>query len=296
MLNDFFSMDGPFFKYGSLVFDLIILNLLFAVVSGPLLLLMLITYGAGIFTALPAGGVIFYILSVVAMIHIGPALTALFYVTNRKVREDDGYLFKDYFTSYKMNYKQSLIISSILFVVLYVLNINIAALTGINVFSTILYLLNLGPEPAAVADTIFNFGMMKNILFPVQFFILMEILFTTIFIFPVLARFHMSTKEIVKNAFILANKHLLTTLGCIVLTVAIFLLIFMVHPIFIVVAISGYAMLASYMFERVFKNYIPGEDTEVERELYSTDEDYEVTEQESLAEIFKRKREEEKND
>lgn len=298
MFSDFFSMDGPFFKYGTLVFDLLVLTLIFCVVSGPLAFALLFAYAGGVILSVTgsAAGIIFNILLVIAIIHIGPALTALFYVTNRKNRGDDGYLFKDYFKSYKMNYKQGLLVSVILFFIAYVLCVNISAITGINIISFLTAIVGLGEY---VATPPLDFGFFGNILLPVQMFIAMEFIFIIVFIYPMLARFHMGTRELFKTAFILANKHLFTTIASIAILIALGALVIMVHPLFILFFISGYAMLSSYLFERVFKKYMPSEDKDLEQELEemnSQDEDYDAMQQQSLAELFKQKREEQDKD
>lgn len=282
MLGDFFSLDGPFFKYGSLVFDLLILDFLWMFLSGPLVLFLLMVYAGEVLFSLPV--IIFYLIALLLILQVGPATTAMFYVTNRKVREDDSYLFKDYFKSFKMNYKQSIIITAVLFVVIAILAINISAILGISIPF-------LG---FAVQGNMF--GSMSNILLPLQLFILLEIIFVTIYMYPMLARFHMGTVQLFKTAFILANKHLVTTIISAAIFIGLVALVFIIHPIFFFFLFSGYAMLTSYLFERVFKNYIPDEDDEVEKELdeYSDDYDYDA-EQASLAEIFKQKRDEQQS-
>lgn len=282
MLGNFFNLDGPFFKYGSLVFDLFVLNLIWAIVSGPLAFFLIFIYAGEVLFSLSVGGILFYILGFIALVHIGPSTTALFYVTNRKVRDDDGYMMKDFFKSFRMNYKQGLIISAILTVVICTLLINICAILGISV-----PLIGL-----QVSGNIFgNFG---KILLPFQLFILLEVVFISLYVFPMLARFHMKTKELIKTAFIISNKHIFTTIICVAILVGMVALGIMAHPIFFFVTVSGYALLSSYLFERVFKVYMPSEEKELEDELENEYMSNEYAGEESLAELFKRKREEEK--
>lgn len=281
MLGNFFSMDGPFFKYGTLLFDMFVLNLVWAFTSGPLLFLILFVYAGQYLFSVSFGLILFYILGFIALIHIGPATTALFYVTNRKIRDDDGYLLKDYFKSYRVNYKQGLIVGAILTVVLFVLLINITAILGIRIPLL----------PLQVTGNIF--GSLGKILLPVQLFIFLEIAFVSLFIFPLLARFHVGTKSLFKTAFMMANKHIFTTILCAIIFVAVLALGVVVHPLFFFISISGYALISSYLFERVFKQYMPSEDKDIQEEIegeYSSE--MLAIEEESLAEIFRKKREE----
>lgn len=54
----------------------------------------------------------------------------------------------------------------------------------------------------------------------------------------------------------MANRHLLTTIVCIVLLVAIFLLTWTV-PVFMFVAVSLYALSSAYFIEKVLHKYMP---------------------------------------
>ena len=82
-MNDFFDLDGPFYKWGTEVADVMILTLLWLVCSLPVLT-------------------------------IGASTTALFYVYGKKVRGEDPYVFRSFFKGFKDNFKQATIITFIL--------------------------------------------------------------------------------------------------------------------------------------------------------------------------------------
>ena len=98
----FFSLDGPFVKYGTLVFDMIYLNVLWLFMGGPLIILLLMSTGLlGVIP--PAVGMVLLFL---IMLHSGVATTALSYTLGKKQRGTESYTFRDFWHGYKTNYKQ----------------------------------------------------------------------------------------------------------------------------------------------------------------------------------------------
>lgn len=82
-MKGIFNLDGPFYKWGTEIADIMILSLLWIVCSLP------------IFT-------------------IGASTTALFYVYGKKVRGEDPYIFQHFFKSFKENFKQSTVLTFLL--------------------------------------------------------------------------------------------------------------------------------------------------------------------------------------
>jgi len=198
-MGGLFNMDGPFYKLGTLIFDMLLLNLIWLIFSLP------------VFT-------------------IGASTTALFYVCGKRVNSEDGYLFKDFWKSFKMNFKQSTIVWLIIMVVGFILYIDFKSINlmeGLNKYFFVLLLV-------------------------VGF----ETFITIIYIFPVLSKFYIKTSNLIRTSFFMANKHLLTTISCILL---IFLDVFLVIKVsfFMLFMFSAYAYSASFLFKRVFDKYIP---------------------------------------
>ena len=198
-MSGFFNMDGPFYRIGSLIADIMILNFYWMLFSIPL------------FT-------------------IGTSTTALYYVMTRRISNREGYLFRDFWTSFKSNFKQTTIIWLIFLVVLSILIINI--------------------------QNIHLIGNMKTIVYPVQVFFLIELVLCYMYVLPLNARFEISLKDSFKTAFFMANRHLLTTICCIVIGGAILLASYLTI-ILSLVAMGLYVFLTSYLFIRVFKKYRP---------------------------------------
>lgn len=199
MLRGFFDLDGPFNRFGTFLFDIIALNFIWFIFSIP------------VFT-------------------MGAATTALFYVVGKKVRKEDGYLLKDFWKSFRMNFKQSTVI--------WILMLFIILIARFNLKSAHL------------------FGNMGKALIVFQYAILLQLIFIGIYIFPLLSRFYLTIAGALKMAFIIANKHLFTTLFCIFLLVATFFLVWAV-PIYMFISIGLYAVTSAYLIEKILNKYIP---------------------------------------
>ena len=85
-MDRFFNMDNKFFSMMSRVADLILLNVLCIICCIPI-----VTAGASI--------------------------TAMFYVTLKMVRDEESYIVKSFFKSFKENFKQALVINIIMLAV-----------------------------------------------------------------------------------------------------------------------------------------------------------------------------------
>lgn len=84
-MDRFFNMDNKFFTFMSRVADLIILNLLCIVCCIP-------------------------------VVTIGPSIAAMFYVTLKMVRNEESYIVRGFFKSFKQNLKQGIVINLIMLV------------------------------------------------------------------------------------------------------------------------------------------------------------------------------------
>ena len=85
-MDKFFNLDNPVMAFMGKIADLIILNFIVILFSLP------------IFT-------------------IGASWTALYYVTLKMVRKEESYMFKDFWHSFKENFKQATIIWLLVLVV-----------------------------------------------------------------------------------------------------------------------------------------------------------------------------------
>ncbi len=201
-MGKWFGLDSKFYKYGTLLADLIILTILWLICSIP-------------------------------VITIGASTTALYYVTTRQLSNREGYVSRDFFRSFKQNFLEATAMTLILGVIAVVLFINI------NLF---------------VPDTTINV-----IIYLVQYVLLYELLIFTIYVFPVLSRFDLKLGELIKTSIFMANRHLLTTITCAILFVAIVMIV-LKCGVLIILCAGAYAILTSLMFMNLFRKYVPDMD------------------------------------
>ncbi len=149
----FFDLDGPFQRYGSLVFDILVLNVIWLLTS---------VFSFGILS--------------------GPALTGLYAGMYAGVVSDEGYSFKQFFRRFAKRFLPSILIGLFL-----------GFFTFISLFNIILIWTQ-------------RFGSIY--ILPFYLFILIEISFIGTYAFPLLAHTNLKTLDVLKNAFLLSNKHL----------------------------------------------------------------------------------------
>ena len=206
-MDKLFNMDNPVMKFLTLVFDLLVLNVLWVICSIP------------IFT-------------------IGASTTALYYSCFKRIREDEGYTVKNFFHSFKVNFKLATLIWLILLL--------IGGLLGTDVWYTL------------TTDN----SIMKWFLYPcipVVVIYLMELLF----VFPTLALFDNKLLGTIKNAFLFA----LLNLGeCIAVIIIAFLMlagayfIGLLSALCLILGAATFAYLTSHLYLRAFKPYMVKKD------------------------------------
>ncbi|WP_349944776.1 DUF624 domain-containing protein [Lacrimispora sp. BS-2] len=227
MFSGFFNYDNPVWRFIGKFGDLIILNILWLICSIP------------IFT-------------------IGASTTAVYYVTLKLARDDDGYTIRSFFKSFKENFKQSTAIWLILLAVGMILGVDMYFFTRLYTGS----------------------GSLRTVM--VTVFLAMALIYAAIFtyIFPLQARFFNTVKRTFFNAFFMSLRHLFRTIGLIaidgVLLAAGF--VFMIPPMLMIFMLFGFPLLAfinSYILTPVFDQYIPKEEEKRDelRPLFSDEEE-----------------------
>lgn len=208
-MSKLFRMDSPLMRFLTKIADLMVLNILFCVTSIPL-------------------------------ITIGASWTALYSVTLKMVRDEEGSVSRSYFRSFRQNFRQATLLWLGVLVVLALLVLDIRVLNGMA-GGTAPGLLRVGVEILALL------GIM-----------------VLQYLFPSLARFEASLADTLKNACMMALAHLPKTalmtaaaVGAVWITliknttIAIGL---MVWPLI------GFALMAfgnSGILRKIFDNYVP---------------------------------------
>ena len=171
------------------------------------------------------------------IVTIGASTTALYYVTLKLVRDREGYIIRSFFKAFKDNFKQSTIIWIILLLV--------ATILGTDIY--VVYKMDA------------NYAKILLALF-IGFSVIT--LFVFIYIFPIQAQFANPVKQTFKNALLIAVKHLPWTILLTVITVIGGFLIYVFAVIAILFGFGLLAFINSYIFTKIFLNYIPQEEIE----------------------------------
>ena len=202
-------MDSPLMRFLTKIADLMVLNILFCVTSIPL-------------------------------ITIGASWTALYSVTLKMVRDEEGSVSRSYFRSFRQNFRQATLLWLGVLVVLALLVLDIRVLNGMA-GGTAPGLLRVGVEILALL------GIM-----------------VLQYLFPSLARFEASLADTLKNACMMALAHLPKTalmtaaaVGAVWITLinnTTIALGLMVWPLI------GFSLMAfgnSGILRKIFDNYVP---------------------------------------
>ena len=202
-------MDSPLMRFLTKIADLMVLNILFCVTSIPL-------------------------------ITIGASWTALYSVTLKMVRDEEGSVSRSYFRSFCQNFRQATLLWLGVLVVLALLVLDIRVLNGMA-GGTAPGLLRVGVEILALL------GIM-----------------VLQYLFPSLARFEASLADTLKNACIMALAHLPKTA---LMTAAVVgaVWITLINNTTIAVGLMvwpliGFSLMAfgnSGILRKIFDNYVP---------------------------------------
>ena len=211
IMNDIFKMEGPIMSFLTKAADLIWLNLLFIIFSLP------------VFT-------------------IGASYTALYYVSMKMVKNEEGYITKDFFRAFKNNFRQSTIIWLMMMTVICILGLNFYILRG---------------STTTVAKVVFCLICM------ISFVVAMILLY----VFALLARFENKVMNTIVNSFLISLTQVPKSL---------MMLVFSLFPIILVrfnlkwlplLLFLGFSLVAytnSHFMVTIFKKFEGGDETETD--------------------------------
>ena len=210
-MSRFFNLDSPIMSGLSKMADLIYLNVLTLICCIPI-------------------------------VTIGAAFTSMHYVLLKMVRNEEGYITRLYFKSFKENFKQATILWLIILVI-------IAVLVGdyfIFNYSGIEF-------PAALQIAFFAVGILIAI--------------SLIYTFPVLARFENTIIGTLKNSLfisILSLPKTILMLICYAVPFVIFFTSVALMPLVFMFGISGPGYIAALLYNGTFKKFEPEAEEEKE--------------------------------
>ena len=220
VMSNFFNMDNPFFTTLGKICDMLFISVVWLLLCIPI-------------------------------VTIGPANTAMYYATVKVIRRERGYLFREFFKSFKLNFKRAAILGVVLTIMFVVLSFDLLWAYG-----------NLGVS-----------GSTGSILFGIFIAITFLLVCFSTYAFPVLSRFDMTIKQLVKAGAFMSMRHLPFTLIMVIVT-AVGIVGTMFIPLLIFIAPSAVVLINSFLMERILKKYMPGTEEATEEEQTGKDEWY----------------------
>lgn len=197
-----FDVDNRFFRFVTKITNLLLLNILWTIFSLP-------------------------------VITMGAATSAVYYVTLKMVRNEEGYIIKSFWKAFRQNLKQGIIIEVILLV------------CGVVLLSDIRFFLLMGGTMGYIAAAIFSISVVIYV-------------FAMIFIFPLVAKYSNTISGNLKNAVIMPLKHLPTSISMAILLIVMLYGVYTSIPLMVIfplIGVSGYAYVGSILFRSIFEKY-----------------------------------------
>lgn len=155
-MGKFFSIDSPFYRFASKLTDILILNLLWILCSIPI-------------------------------VTIGASTTAIYYVSLKMVKNEEEYIVKSFFHSFKQNFKQSTIMWLIFLVF------------GVILGTDYYYLFNLSDNPSLFLKGI---TVLASILY----------VFCILYAFPLIARYENTIGRTIMNSVAISIRYIFRTI------------------------------------------------------------------------------------
>ncbi|MBH1940061.1 DUF624 domain-containing protein [Mobilitalea sibirica] len=203
-MGNFFNMDNAFFSTLNKFTDMLFLSVIWIILCIPI-------------------------------ITIGPATTALYYATVKVVRKERGYLMREFFKSFRMNFKRGAIVGVILSIVYMIL----------------------------AFDLYYSWTMLAvdskkgSVLLGVFIALTFITLCFTLYVYPILSRFDMTVKQLMKAAIYMSMRHLPFTVAMAVVAALGIASVLFVSMVLLFILPALIMFINSFMMERVFRKYMP---------------------------------------
>lgn len=212
-MSNLFNPDNKFFTFMGRVADLMILNILCIICCLP-------------------------------VVTAGASITAMYYMTLKMARNEESYIVKGFFHSFRENLKQGIIVHLIMLVV------------GIILLFDLYFTRNMEGQ-----------GTFYKVLSYIFMVALAVYLMVFTYIYPILSKFYNTVKNTFRNALLMSIRHLPYTILMLVITAAPVILMLTVAKAFPMVLmfyfLMGFAVvcyLHSKFLVKIFDNYIPKEE------------------------------------
>ena len=219
-MSRIFDADNAFFRFMSRVADALILNLFFLITSIPI-------------------------------VTIGASYTAMYYYCTKAIGNEEGYLWKSYWKSFKTNFVQGFLMELFFVVVGVILYVDLKYLYG-NAF-------NGG-----------GFGWRLLFFIVVGMAILAAVTF--LYAFPLLSRFDNTKFHIIRNAAFMSLRHLPQTVPLILIFGLAAFIGWAMFPVSIFFIVGAWVYVSSIFFYKILDRYMP-KDERYDEDYYLGAED-----------------------
>lgn len=162
------------------------------------------------------------------IITAGSATTACYSFLIKSARDEEGYLFRSFYRSFKKNFWQSTLVWLL------------AIAVGLVLFYDYLLLFNMP-----------TLGSFRVLILSVLFVLSFLYLVIVIYIFPLIAMYQVKTKKAIKDALIIGFQYPLITLLEIAIIALVFVATYYLVPFFFIWFILG-SFLSSFLLSYVF--------------------------------------------
>lgn len=174
----------------------------------------------------------------IPVITLGASTTALYYVANKVIRHDRSHVWREFWHSFKTNFKQSTIIWLILMVMYWVL----------------------------IANCFFYWKTMPNeILLAFNLVITLFVTMWALHVFPFIARFYNGIKAIMKSCLLMSIRHMLKSF-CLLILFVVAVILLLMWPVAIFFLPALYMLVATFILEPMYRRYMSEEDLAAENE------------------------------
>ena len=254
-MGKIFDIDSPLMRALSKLADVMWVNILTLLFAIPLILEQLFFLSPFLFgdVEFQVNFIIWaWLFGLIFSIPLGPALTGMHFVLLKIVRDEESYITKTYFKSFKENFKQGVI----------------------------LQLIQFGAFGILLLDYLFmvnNSGIYRYLVMAIAIILYL----VSLYIFPLLSKFVNTVFGTIRNAILMAVLALPRTvaMGIITLIPLVILYFFDLKaiPILILMGIAGPAYLCAMLYNATFKRFEPkveemSEEEELEAAIQKIDE------------------------
>lgn len=246
-MGKLFDIDSPLMHALSKIADIMWLNILTLIFALPLIIEQIMTVGSYLILLLeedsslqslsltPFNVVLWaWIFGIVCSIPVGPALTAMHYVLLKIVRDEDSYVTKSFFKSFKENFKQGAILQVIQWIAAGIL----------------------------LMDFMIMYSQGNS---PVYLYVVLAIslilYMISLYIYPLLSKFVNTVPGTLRNAALMSimafPKTIIMTLASAIPLVIIFFFVQKAVPLMILFGVAGPGFLHALLYNGTFKRFEP---------------------------------------